>query len=116
MEKYFNLNESGSFDFGYARCEGIELVEKRPATYLWLNPERAEQGTLHILTQGEVFVPNGKGLSDVVLTNPQTSYCGEFGNWLGLGYENKHYGKLVFEELRFNNVQEQYYMYCIWKK
>ena len=49
-------------------------------------------------------------------TTEQISYCSEWGNWLGIGYIDPFYGELISEELKYDEVQEQHYMLCVWKK
>jgi hypothetical protein len=67
MDKYFNQNGSGAFDFNQAAEDGITKVDAIETTYVWENTLREVKGTLYIMSNDwRVFIPQNRGLSDVV--------------------------------------------------
>lgn len=67
MDKYFNQNNNGAFNFDDAQKDGIIRVNALETTFVWENPLREVKGTLYIMSNGwRVFIPQNRGLSDVV--------------------------------------------------
>ena len=67
MEKYFNQDNNGAFNFDEAQQDSITRVDAIETTFVWENPLREVKGTLYIMSNSwRVFVPQNRGLSDVV--------------------------------------------------